>query len=91
MDLHFGPSARRFLDNQSHQVRSDLINLSVWLAQHPYFSPDDPRKKPFLASPVVLRLYQDDDYWVVYYLNQDGLIIANIGNASEVPSVWRSQ
>jgi len=88
--VYFGPSARRFLDSQSHQVRSDLIDLAVWLADNPHFSPDDPRKKPFLASPVVLRLYEDDGYWVVYYLDRGRLIIANNGDALETPHLWRS-
>jgi hypothetical protein len=89
VEFRFGPSARRFLDSQPQQVCSKLIDDVVWLRGNPHLTPDDPRKRPFLAPPVVIREYRDEFHWVLYYLENNELIIANIGDISEEPHIRR--
>ena len=72
----------------------------MWLRDHPFLSIDDASKAPFLAAPtVVLTVWRDEFHWVVYYLGNaetmshsggQDMIIANIGEATEPPSVYRS-
>lgn len=89
MQVRFAPSAIRFLDRQPHNVRSKLVNDAVWLNDHPYFEPDDASKRPFLAAPVIIRQFQDGFHWILYYIDGDSLIIANIGLRSEPPHLRR--
>ena len=90
MEVRFGPSSRKFLDSQPQNIRSKLINDVVWLSENPYLRPDEPSIKPFLAAPVVIRHFQDDFQWILFYLESDTLIIANIGTISEPPHLYRS-
>lgn len=88
--MQIGPSARRFLDGETNAVRRKVIDDLVWLDHHPRLTPDDPRKRPFNAPPVVLRIFQDDSHWVIYYiLNSGELMVANIGENTESPSLHR--
>ncbi len=99
MRIEFAPPAKRFLNSQSNQVRSKLINDVTWIRDYPFLTPDDPRKVPFRVSPFgVLPLYQDDFHWIVYYLGDaeiteyvggPDLIIVNIGDWTDEPSVYR--
>lgn len=77
------------LDAQPANVRSKLINDVVWLSHNPHLTPDDPSKRPFLAPPVVIREFRDDFHWVLYYLEDDTLAVANIGNVGEPPYLYR--
>ena len=83
------PSARQFLDSQTTDVRLKLLKAVRHLGESPYLSPDDRRKRPFVAPPVLLRLYSDDTCWIVYYMDKGVLKVANIGNSSETPHLWR--
>lgn len=88
--MQIGPSARRFLDAQTNSTRSKLIDDLVWLDHNPRLTPDDPRKRPFDAPPVILRIFQHDRHWIIYYIRNDGqLVVANIGDLSETPDVRR--
>ncbi len=88
--MQIGPSARRFLDAQTNSTRSKLIDDLVWLDHNPRLTPDDTRKRPFDAPPVILRIFQDDRHWIIYYIRNDGqLVVANIGDLSETPDVRR--
>ena len=94
MRILFAPSARRFLDKQTAAVVSKLISDIVWLRGQPYFQPDNPQIRPFVASPAVFRLFQDEFHWVIYYINNKAtgpeFIVANIGDALETPHLWRA-
>jgi hypothetical protein len=90
MALRFAPSTRRFLDTQPHNVRSKLINDVVWLDEHHHLAPDHPTIKPFLASPMVMRMFQDDFHWIIFYADGESLIVANIRHTSEIPHLWRA-
>lgn len=88
--MRIGPSAHRFLDAQTNALRRKLIYDLVWLDHNPRLTPDDPRKRPFHAPPVVLRIFQDESHWIIYYIQNDGqLMVANIGDNSEMPSPHR--
>ena len=89
--MQIGSSARRFLDGQTNPVRRKLIDDLVWLDHNPRLTPDDPRKRPFHAPPVVLRIFQDDSHWIIYYIQNNGeLMAANIGTRSEPPHLHRT-
>ena len=90
MEVRFGPSSRRFLDSQPQNIRSKLINDVVRLSDNPYLRPDEPSISPFLAAPVVIRHFEDDFHWMLFYLENDTLILANIGNISEPPHLYRA-
>ena len=85
MGPRFAHSARRFLDAQPHNVRSKLINDALWLHENHYLAPDYSPITPFLAPPVVMKLFRDD-----FHVDGESLIIANIGHNSEAPHLWRS-
>ena len=88
--MKVGPSARRFLDNQTLAIRRKIIDVLVWLDHNPRLTPDDERKRPFDAPPAVLRILQDSGYWVISYLLANGeLMVANIGDSSETPHLRR--
>ena len=89
MGIRFAPSSVRFLDAQSHNVRSKLINDIVWLNDNHHLNPDDPSLTPFLAPPLVMRQFRDDFHWIIFYLDGDDLIVANIGSLSEAPHLYR--
>ncbi len=99
MRIVFDLSARSFLNAQSEAVRSKLINDVVWIRDYPFLNPDDASKAPFLAAPgVVITLWRDDYHWMVYYLGSPeavghsggpDLVIVNIGDVDEAPSVHR--
>ena len=92
------PSARRFLDIQDNQTRGRLVDILLWLCDHPYGDPEDPNKSMFLAPPVMMRKFQDYFHWIIYYLDGDSeagvesdarLIVANIGRVGEAPRPTR--
>lgn len=87
----FASSARRFLDGQSLEVRTKAIDEVVWLTHNPELILDDPRIRPFFAPPVYLRIFDSGPLWIIYYWStiKDDWIIANIGDDSETPHLWR--
>ena len=88
--MRIGPSARRFLDAQTVAIREKLIDDLLWLDHNPRLAPDEPWKRPFHAPPVVLRIFQDDTHWIIYYIQGNGeLMVANIGDRSETPFLHR--
>jgi len=86
----FTRSARTYLRSQPNNVRSKLVDDIVELANDPYLSPDDPSKRPFLAPPAVMTKWQDDLHWVIYYVQRDDLMVANIGDRGERQSPVRA-
>lgn len=83
MEIHFGASAQRFLNNQPHHIVNKLLDDVLWLRDNPHLAPDDPRKKPFYAPPVYIREFCDDVHWIPYYTDNVRLVVANIGTVSE--------
>ena len=91
--VYFAPSAEYFLDRQSVELVSRLIDEVVWLTYNPELTPDDPRKRPFFAAPVLLRIFHGEVCWIIYYWStiRDDWIIANIGHEGEKPHLWRER
>ena len=83
------PSARKFLNGQTSDTIREIIDRLLWLDQNPHLTPDDPRKRPFEAPPVVLRIFQEGKYWAIYYLQNNELMVANVGDHLEYPHLWR--
>ena len=83
MEIRFAPSSQQFLNNQPHDIVNKLLDDVLWLRDHPYLAPDDPRKKPFFAPPVYISEFCDDAHWILYYSDKTSLIVANIGRISE--------
>ena len=92
MDLKFGPGARFFLSQQSTQSCDNLLDACIALRDNPRLSPDNATIIPFLAPPAVMRLFQDDFHWIIFYVSEfaQRVIIANIGDNAEAPHLWRS-
>ena len=86
-------SAENFLDRQSVELVSQIIDEVGWLTDNPELTPDDPRKRPFVASPVLLRIFHGDVCWIIYYWSteRNDWIIANIGNEDEEPHLLRER
>jgi hypothetical protein len=89
MGVQFSPSSRRYLDSQPHNVRTKIINDVAWIKDNPHLRPDNPTIRPFLAPPSVMRLFQDDFHWILFYLDADNLMEANIGDIAELPHLFR--
>ena len=94
-EIKFGPRACKFLDTQTHSVRSKLIDdVVVYLRQYPYLQADDLSKVPFIAPPAVMRKWSDACHWIIYRIVEPAvgnpyLSIVNIGCAEEPPSIYR--
>ena len=39
--------------------------------------------------PVVGRVFLEGDYWTVFYIDANKLVIANVGHKDEEPHLWR--
>ena len=89
MEVRFAGSAKRYLDSQPNNVRSKLINDVVWLADNPVLLPDDETIVPFDMPPAVGKMFRDDFHWIIFYVEGDSIVIANIGEVSESPHLWR--
>jgi tellurite resistance-related uncharacterized protein len=52
---------------------------------------DNTHYEPFFAPPAIFKKYttEDGQYWILYYLEGDTLVIANIGDRTEQPHLWR--
>lgn len=84
MRFRFQPSILKFLDIQSHEVRSKIIDDVVSLG-----SGVISETRPFLGAPIVFHLYEDDFHWIIYRFELDSMAIANAGDARERPHLWR--
>ena len=84
MRFRFQPSTIKFLDAQSHEVRSKLIDDIVLLGNNQIYETES-----FLAAPAVFKLYRDDVHWIIYYFESDSMAIPNVGDARERPHLWR--
>lgn len=89
LSVRFAPSARWFLAQQRHDVVNFFIDQAVWLKDHYHLSPDDGSIRPFLMPPVVGRVFFEGDYWTVFYIDANKLVIANVGHKDEEPHLWR--
>lgn len=87
--MRFCPPARKFLNSQTPDAILEIIDQLRWLERNPHLTPDDPRKRPFSASPVVLRIFEEGKYWAIYYLQENDLMVANVGDHLEYPHLWR--
>lgn len=83
------PPAERFIAQCKPEHRREVIRLIASLCNDP--SIDGMGKIPFEAPPLVLRLYLDNKYWIVYYLPDDRTLhVLNIGRAYlEAPNIRR--
>lgn len=84
MRFRFQPSTRKFLDAQSQGVRSKLINDIVMLGTNQISETE-----PFLAAPLVFKVYRNGVHWIIYYFESDSMAIANVGDARERLHLWR--
>ena len=93
MDVRFSRSATIFLNSQSITTRSKLLGDCVDLSNNPWLSPDNASIASILTPPGVMRLFRDDSHWIIFYLNHtpEQTIIANIGDNSEKPFLWRPE
>ena len=85
-EIRFYRCAERFLDNCSQAERTDVIVAAERLGLDPYI--DGETKFVFPAPPVMLRMYVDGTYWIVYhYDNANQVHIYNVGRAgTDTPS-----
>ena len=84
MRFRFQPSSIRFLDVQTQEVRSKLIDDIVMLGNNQISETE-----PFLAAPAVFKVYRDDVHWIIYYFESDSMAIPNVGDARERLHLWR--
>jgi hypothetical protein len=89
MEIRFASSSKRFLDSQPDNVRSKLINDVLYLRDNHHLSPDDPSITPFLMAPTVGKLFRDAFHWIIFSIDGELLMVANIGLSSETPHLWR--
>jgi len=56
-------------------------------------SPCQVYNPPFFTPPVFMRLFQNDTHWIVFDITDDleQMIVANIGEQSETPHLWRPE
>ena len=85
MPIRFAPSSIRFLDRQPHNIRSKLINDVVFLRDHPA----QEAIVRYLTAPVVVDLFQETFHWILFYVEAGTMMVANIGDSSEEPHLWR--
>lgn len=81
-----GPAQRVFEDASAEdQEKYDRIIRSLCL--DPWIDP--PNKVKFDVPPVVVQLYHDTEYWVVYHLPDNvTLEVWMIGKAPEAPKPY---
>ena len=88
--MRFASPASTFLKGQPQDIRSKLRAICKQLAENPYPSPDDPSKRLFLMAPAIATLWQNAEHWILYHLDQQGIVFVNIGTIDEKPSPWRN-
>ena len=72
-NVRFGVRAQRFLDRQNPIVQGELIALATQLYFDPYVDGESKTLQPFLSGHsgmTLRRVYQDDDFLVVYDLEE---------------------
>jgi len=89
LSLKFSRSAKIFLQSQPANIVSKLIDDCAELTDNPHLTPGDPRKAPFFAPPVFMRIFRDTFHWIIYYVENDIVLIANIGMNGEEPHLYR--
>ena len=83
MEIQFAPSAERFLDTQTNDVRRELFDFAD--------SPESNARSTgsYLMAPVTVDLAYSATHWMIYYQSQGRRMIANIGSINEEPHIWR--
>ena len=72
-------------------MASSLISEVVYLGQSPELEPDDARKASFYTPPVFMRIYRTLFHWIIYDVDSNRILIANLGNADEKPHLYRRE
>ena len=83
MPIRFASSAIRFLDGQPHNIRSKLISDVVWLRDYHDTVPD------LEDSLFRFKVYRDLFQWILFLIDADHMLVANIGVLAEEPHFWR--
>lgn len=83
MPIRFAASAIRFLDDQPHNIRSKLINDVVWLRDNYDTVPD------LQDSLFRFKVYRDLFQWILFVIDANHMLVANIGVNGEEPHFWR--
>ena len=80
----------KFLDQQaSSHERQQILNIVESICADPHV--DGITKFYFEAPPLVLRIYKQAEWWIVYYSPRKSVLhIVNIGRATEHPSIRRA-
>ena len=87
--LKFCPPALKFLNQQPELVVHHLVDEAVGLRDRMAERPDSPDIHIFLMPPAVGRLYIESCHWIVFYIDLERLMVANIGGEDEAPFLWR--
>jgi len=83
-------TAQKFLDERvSSSERRHLVEVLEQICSDPVV--DGVTKFYFPVPPVVVRLYKEKGWWIIYYIPRDNVIhVINIGRVTERVSVRRA-